>query len=77
MAKQPTNEDGSKQGIVARAKGFTQDVRTEMEKVTWPSQDDLKAFTQVVLLFLVILAVIVGSMDAVFQQVVLWLFRIA
>ena len=47
-----------------------------MDKVTWPSRDELKASTSVVLIFLVILAVIVGVMDIVFQNIVIWLLRI-
>ena len=69
-------KDAGKTGVIDRTKTFAQDVRSEMDKVTWPSRDDLKASTSVVLIFLVILAVIVGVMDIVFQNVVVWLLRL-
>lgn len=65
-----------KPGPIKQMKTFGQEVRTEMEKVTWPSREELKSHTSVVLLFLAILAVIVGAMDVVFQNLVLWLFRL-
>lgn len=69
-------KDAGKIGVIDRTKTFAQDVRSEMDKVTWPSRDDLKASTSVVLIFLVILAVIVGVMDIVFQNIVIWLLRL-
>ncbi len=69
-------KEAGKTGVIDRTKNFAQDVKTEMDKVTWPSRDDLKASTSVVLIFLVILAVIVGVMDIVFQNVVIWLLRL-
>ena len=66
----------SKPNIIVQTRIFSQEVRSEMSKVTWPSQDDLKANTSVVLLFLFFIAAIVGTMDIVFQNIVLWLFRL-
>ena len=64
-----------KQNPWDRLRGYVLEVRTEIEKVTWPSFDDLKAHTIVVLVFLAILASIVGAMDVTFQKLVLTLFR--
>jgi preprotein translocase subunit SecE len=66
----------SKPGLVARAKIYGGEVRTEMEKVTWPTQEDLKASTTVVMMFLGLFAVVVGTMDVVLQNIVLWLFKL-
>lgn len=63
-------------GAIERGREFVNDVRTETEKVTWPTRDDLRASTSVVLVFLGILAVMVGGMDIVFQNLVLWMYRI-
>lgn len=63
-------------GVITRGRSFVQDVRTETEKVTWPNRDDLKASTSVTLVFLLILAAMIGGMDVIFQNVVLWLYRI-
>lgn len=58
-----------------RLRNYLQEVRTEIEKVTWPTREDLKAHTVVVLWFLAILGVIVGAMDWSFQKIVLAIFR--
>lgn len=76
MAKQATSAGSSNPGVVTRTRTFFQEVRTEMDKVTWPSQADLKASTSVVLLFLGLMAVIVGAMDKIFEVIVLWVFRL-
>ena len=71
MAKQ-----APKPGVIDQTRSFVQDVRVEMDKVTWPSREDLKASTTVVLFFLGLLAVVVGGMDIVFQNVMLWLLKL-
>ncbi len=62
--------------VILRLYTYIQDVRGELEKVTWPSRDDLKAHTLVVLFFLALLAVMIGSMDVAFQRIVLTLFNL-
>lgn len=74
MAKQI--QQTAKLGIVARTVAYFDDVRSELAKVTWPTMEDLKASTTVVMIFLVLLAAIIGSMDQVFQRLVLFLYSI-
>ncbi len=74
MAKQ-TSEPEAKVNIVTRVKDFYQDVRTEMGKVTWPSKDELKTSTSVVMILLVISAVVIYFYDVIFQVVVMGLFK--
>lgn len=64
-------------GPIARMRSFFLEVQTEMSKVAWPSQDEVKASTSVVLVLLAILAVVVGTMDIVFRTVVVTLLRLA
>lgn len=64
-----------KAGVFKRGQDFIQDVKNETDKVTWLNREDLRSNTQVVLVFLGILAVIIGAMDIVFQNFVLMLFR--
>lgn len=73
MAKKTTVETP---GVVKRVASFAQDVKNETDKVTWPSQEDLKASTTVVIMFLFLLAAIIGGLDVVFQNAVLMLFRL-
>ena len=62
--------------IVMRLVVYLQEVRAELDKVTWPSRDDLKAHTLVVMFFLALLAVSIGAMDVGFQRLVLTLFSL-
>ena len=71
MAKQEAEP-----GVVQRAQNFFTEVRAEMTKVAWPSKEEVKASTSVVLLMLGILAAIVGVMDIVFRTVVVSLLRL-
>lgn len=73
MAKQIA-ASATKIGPLTKLKDYLLDVRGEIDKVTWPSREDLKAHTLVVLFFLALLAVIVGAMDATFQRAILTLF---
>ena len=72
MAKQAQQVEQA--GFLARSKSYFDDVRIEMTKVTWPSKEELKASTVVVLIFLGILAVVIGAMDLGFQEAFVLLF---
>lgn len=73
MAKQVAAA-APKPNIVIRLVTYFLEVRAELDKVTWPSRDDLKAHTLVVMFFLALLAVSIGAMDVGFQRLVLTLF---
>lgn len=45
--------------------GFFDDVVKEMKKVTWPTKDELKDFTQVVLVATLIMAVFIYAVDTI------------
>jgi preprotein translocase subunit SecE len=46
---------------------FVSEVKAEVFKITWPTRDDLKKATMVVLAFVVVVALIIGTMDIVLQ----------
>jgi preprotein translocase subunit SecE len=75
MAKEAVAGE-EKAGLIQRIKDFYQEVLTEMKKVTWPTRDELKTSTSVVLLLLVICAVVIYFYDAVFQVLVFGLLRL-
>lgn len=52
-------------------KDFAEGVQVEMRRVTWPDGEQLRNATAVVLVFVIILAAIIGLMDTVFA----WLVR--
>ena len=74
MAKAPTAQAG-RFNPVNRLQGFLQEVKLEMEKVAWPSKDELKSQTSIVLMLLFFLAVIIGVFDKICEIVMMLLFR--
>ncbi len=65
----------AKPTIFNRMQDFYQGVMVEMSKVTWPTKDELKSSTSVVLFLLGVITVIVYVYDIIFQFGVLGLFR--
>jgi len=58
------------QGWLRRAWEFvTVQVPAEVRKVTWPSWDELKKATGVIVVFVIFLGVLIGLMDSVLQLV--------
>ena len=56
-------------GWLAQIVGFFRDVRAEVRKVTWPTVDELKKATLVIVIFVSVLGLVIGLMDATFQFV--------
>jgi preprotein translocase subunit SecE len=59
----------AQRGRLASVVGFFRDVRAEVRKVTWPTSDELKKATLVIVIFVSILGIVIGLMDATFQFV--------
>lgn len=76
MAKAKQAQQTANPGFVARTRSYLDDVRGELGKVTWPTREDLKASTTVVMMFLALLAVVIGAMDQVMQRAVILLFNL-
>ena len=58
------------QGWLRRAWEFvTVQVPAEVRKVTWPSWDELKKATGVIVVFVIFLGVLIGIMDSLLQLV--------
>lgn len=75
MAKQAASAAKSKPGLITQVREFLREVKVEMSKVTWPSKEELKSSTQVVLMMLVVVAAIIYVYDVVFQYVVMRLLQ--
>jgi len=56
--------------LVEKIKKFVLDVRQEMSKVSWPTRDELKGSTGVVIMFSLIFAVYTFGADQILQMVV-------
>jgi preprotein translocase subunit SecE len=57
-------------GILKKTQKFTEDVQVEMRRVTWPDRDQVRNATGIILVFVIILALIIGAMDSVFAAFV-------
>ena len=54
---------------LGRAVDFLRDVQGEIRKVTWPTWDELKKATTVIVLFVILLGLVIGLMDSILQFV--------
>jgi preprotein translocase SecE subunit len=52
-----------------RVIAFLRDVRGEVRKVTWPTWDELRKATGVIIVFVIALGVLIGLMDSFLQLV--------
>jgi preprotein translocase SecE subunit len=52
-----------------RVIAFLRDVRGEVRKVTWPTWDELRKATLVIIVFVIALGVLIGLMDSFLQLV--------
>jgi preprotein translocase subunit SecE len=56
--------------VMARSTAaFLTDVNGEVRKVTWPDRQQLRSATGVIILFVVIVAILIGLMDVVLQLI--------
>jgi len=46
---------------------FLGEVKGEVVKITWPTRDELKKATMVILVFVTVVAIIIGAMDIILQ----------
>lgn len=54
----------------ARATGvFIGEVQSEVKKVTWPDRQQLKSMTWLILVFVAIVAMLIGLMDVILQLI--------
>ena len=51
---------------------FLREVRAEMSKISWPSREELREQTVVVIITVAILTVFIGVVDQIFN----WLWRL-
>ena len=54
---------------------FLKEVAAELKKVTWPTRKDLVSYTIAVIVFVILISVVVGILDFVFQQGFLLIVR--
>jgi len=57
----------SEPGLFRRFVIFLRDVRAEIAKVTWPSREEIKKATTVIVIFVTALGLVIGLMDSILQ----------
>jgi preprotein translocase SecE subunit len=55
---------------LVKTKDFTNEVVTELKKVTWPQWPELKSATIVILIFIALVALIILAMDVTVRTVI-------
>jgi preprotein translocase subunit SecE len=60
---------------MSKVGNFFGQVKTEMQKVAWPSKDELISSTVVVIISTLILGIFIGACDLVFSRVINTLLR--
>lgn len=65
-----------KLGLFARTKIFLGEVRTEMSKVVWPTKEQTKVYTIVVIVSTALMSTGIGLWDVVLAQVMRFVFGV-
>jgi preprotein translocase subunit SecE len=55
------------QGVIA----YVREVRAEVRKVTWPTWEELRRTTIVIIVFVVVIGIIIGIMDVIASWVLI------
>jgi preprotein translocase subunit SecE len=53
---------------------FLRQVMSELRKVIWPTRRELRTYTIVAMMFILVMVVIVTSLDYAFTKLVFWAF---
>jgi len=70
QSKAPVAE---RRSIWARIREYLHEVRQELRKVTWPTREQMVAFTTVTLITSVVLTGVVFGLDIAMKEFVFWL----
>ena len=62
-----TEKSGARIGLAQSATEYLKDVRVEVSKVTWPSREELRESTLVVIVMVFVIAVFIGIVDRGFS----------
>ncbi len=61
--------------MIKKVGGFFQEVKVEMQKVTWPTREELIGSTAVVLMTMLILSTFIGAADFIFSRALTLILR--
>jgi preprotein translocase subunit SecE len=61
--------------VMQQIRDYTKDVGTELRKVSWPTRDELRDSTVVVIVTVLLVAAFIGIVDQILNMGVALLFR--
>lgn len=61
--------------MLAKSKNFFQEVKEELEKVTWPTRKETFSTAQVVVVIIVLISLYLGACDAVLAKLIRVILR--
>ncbi|HET8740075.1 MAG TPA: preprotein translocase subunit SecE [Acidimicrobiia bacterium] len=70
-------EPRERKSFFARVRDYLHEVRVELRKVTWPTRDQMIAFTSVTMITTVVLTAVIFAFDVAAKEFVLWLVELA
>jgi preprotein translocase subunit SecE len=69
-------DTGERKSFFARIRDYLHEVRVELKKVTWPTREQMIAFTTVTLITSVALTAVIFGFDVAAKEFVLWLVEL-
>ena len=61
--------------MIEKLKTFLIDTKNELKKVTWPTKDELKESTRVVIIASFMLTVFIGVIDQILSRIIKVIFQ--
>lgn len=71
----PRQSRGERKPLWQRLRAFFHDVRQEMKRVSWPTKDQMIAFTTVTLVTTTALTLVVFGLDVAMKEIVLFVVQ--
>jgi preprotein translocase subunit SecE len=61
--------------VFERLKNYLSETRIELKKVTWPTKEELKEATRVVVVASILLTIFIGIVDQILSNIIKLVFR--
>ena len=74
QSKTPATQE--RKSCFRRLRDYLHEVRQELRKVTWPTRDQMIAFTTVTIITSAVLTAVIFGLDVAAKQFVLWLVEL-
>ena len=72
MPREPRRNDMN--AFIEKIKVFLAETRTELKKVTWPTREELRESTRVVIVSTILVTIFVGIVDQILNRIIRLVF---